>query len=66
MKGKNLEALNANMDILIAGLDSYYYFEIKAISLILQCVILEKLVKHGLTILFFSQDYPGPAFKVFA
>ena len=46
MKEKNLDALNNNMDILIAGLDTYYYFELEAISLILQYVVLEKLVKY--------------------
>ena len=44
MKEENLEALHANMDILITGLDFVMFLNEKAISQIVKYGILEKLV----------------------
>ena len=43
---RNMWNLGANMDVLIAGLDVYHIFSEKAISLILQYGILEKVVTY--------------------
>ena len=48
MKEENLEALGTNMEILISRLNVSHDSELKAISLVLQYGILEKLVTSTL------------------
>ena len=48
MKEENLEALRANMDILISGLFVCHVSNEKAISLILQYEVLKKVVTYSI------------------